>query len=124
MRRRLSYMNNEHGFSLPYILFIIILSFIFITANINIYQNEVYMMNHLTEQIKVETLIQMSLSNFEDDILNYDDLSIIEDEKSYSFPSGDVNLKILSTEKKYVWLRLYISTDEQTSFTIKSRIIL
>lgn len=122
MKKRLSFINNEQGFSLPYVLFIIILSFIVIIANIKIYQNELHMMKHLTNQVKVETLIQMSLAKFKEDISSNDDLTSIEDETFYSFPSGEVNLKVISIEKKYMWLRLYISTDEDTSFTIKSQI--
>lgn len=122
MKKRLSFINNEQGFSLPYVLFIIILSFIVIIANIKIYQNELHMMKHLTDQVKVETLIQMSLAKFKEDISSNDDLTSIEDETFYSFPSGEVNLKVISIEKKYIWLRLYISTDEDTSFTIKSQI--
>ena len=122
MKKRLSFINNEQGFSLPYVLFIIIRSFIVIIANIKIYQNELNMMKHLTDQVKVETLIQMSLAKFKEDISSNDDLTSIEDETFYSFPSGEVNLKVISIEKKYMWLRLYISTDEDTSFTIKSQI--
>src|SRR5699024_12147737 len=70
MKNKLFYITNQHGFFLPYVLFIVSLTFIIVSTNIKIYNNEIQMMNHLTEQIKIETLLNMGRTKFTKEMID------------------------------------------------------
>lgn len=122
MKKQLFFLTNENGFSLPYVLFIITISFVVITTNIKLYYNEISMTHHQTEQIKIETLIQMGIAKFRENIKHDNDVKMIESDSTYTFPSGSVEVNIISQDKSNTHIRLYITTDEKTDFTIKTSI--
>lgn len=110
-------LTNEHGFLLPYVLLIILLVFIIVTANIKIYNNEIQMMEHMTEQIKVETLLQMACMKYKNSITNEEDYP---SSSFYTFPSGEVKVSYLSHKKNTVIVRYSVTTDKQTTYSVKS----
>jgi len=113
------FSSNQQGFFLPYILFIISLVFIFVSANIKIYQNEIHMMEHLTEQIHIENLLQMSYLKYMDQMK---DVEEFPQKVFYTFPSGEVNVFLISHKKDTVSIRYNIKTNNNKSFSIKNTI--
>lgn len=112
-------LTNKKGFFLPYVLFITALVFIIISANIKIYKNELELMDHLTEQIDVETLLQMSSMKYVNDMKKAEDFP---NHQSYHFPSGDVTVSYISHNNRRVTARYDIITEKNTEFTIKKTV--
>src|SRR5699024_11661829 len=86
MKKHFSF-SNQRGFFLPYILFIIALVFIIVSANIKIYQNEIHTMEHLTEQIHIESLLQMGYMKYKDQMKDVEEFS---QKVLFDFTSGEV----------------------------------
>ena len=118
MKKHFSF-SNQRGFFLPYILFIIALVFIIVSANIKIYQNEIHTMEHLTEQIHIESLLQMGYMKYKDQMK---DVEEFPQKVLFDFPSGEVNVFYISHEKNIVSVRYHIKTDKNNSFSIKGTI--
>lgn len=115
MKKRLSFMNNERGFILPVIWLITILSFIVISMMVQMYQNEMYITNQNLEQLKVETLFQMSFEKFlQEHILA--ELPTYE-EVHYLFPEGEVIIQFLQLNEQEGQLLFQIETDQESYVT-------
>lgn len=119
MRKKLFYITNQNGFFLPYVLFIISLTLLIVSANIKIYHNEIYMMNQLTEQIKVESLIQMGHMKYKHEMMNNEKFP---ETILYTFPLGDVKVSYISHKDNLVLVRYHVTTNKDIPFTIKSYI--
>lgn len=119
MKKPLCHFIDQRGFFLPHVLFIISLTLLIVSANIKIYSNEVYMMNQLTEQIKIETLMQMGYARYKEDLENGEDMANV---MWYTFPSGKVKVTYVSREENKVFVRYQIITEKQTSFLINGYI--
>lgn len=114
MKNKLFYITNQHGFFLPYVLFIVSLTFIIISTNIKIYSNEIDMMNHLTEQIKIETLLNMGRTKFTEDMMHNKNVT---DTILYSFPSGDVQISYVPSENEQNKIFVYYQITTNQGFT-------
>ncbi|HLQ98453.1 MAG TPA: hypothetical protein VK135_07160, partial [Candidatus Dormibacteraeota bacterium] len=89
MKKRSCIISDESGFFLPYVLFIVALVFIIITANIRTYQHEIEITYHHIERVKAETIIQMGLAKFKERELPTELETLHID---YLFPDGEVTL--------------------------------
>jgi len=113
-------MNNERGFFLPFVLVITIIIFSTVTTVTLIYQNERKISYQLWEQMKAETLVQMSKYTFLQEG-KYEEQ--INGTSFYTFPSGDVSVTYSrSAEQEYILL-LDITTDNNENFKIKTIVL-
>lgn len=90
MKKRLSFINNQSGFFLPYVLFITSLVFILITSNISIYQSELQITARQVEQLKIETLFQMGRAKLKENIEMFE----AGNKATYLFRDGSVEILI------------------------------
>lgn len=113
MRKQLSFM-NEDGFMLPYVLFIVTIILVVLTTSIHMYKQDTIMTYHHTEQLKIESLIQMGLMSLKTDHLHE---NIDQDKATYSFPDGTVHLSFLpSTEDDMLLVQLTVYTKNGSSY--------
>src|SRR5690625_4438761 len=112
MRKKLYYFTNQRGFFLPYVLFIVSLTFLIVTTTIKLYDNEIYMMLHLIEQITIETLIQMRHMKYREDVNQSDHLPEVI---ASTFPSGNVTISIRNHKEKRAFVHYQIRTDSKIS---------
>ncbi|HEY4602634.1 MAG TPA: hypothetical protein VIG73_15305 [Cerasibacillus sp.] len=123
MKKKSSFITNERGFFLPFVLFFTIVIFMLIMASIKSYQNDVIMTHRLSEHVKIETLYQMGLARFKNDLASQENLI---DERTnhffYQFPSGQVDI---TSERKddYLYLAYIITTDKGVSSSTITNII-
>ena len=66
IQKRLDFMRQSEGFIFPYVLFIISILFLIITGSITSYQHDTSITDNMLEQVKIETLFQMSHTEFKD----------------------------------------------------------
>src|SRR5699024_3718879 len=112
MKKQLSFTNSL-GFILSYVLFLIIIIFIVLSASIHIYKKEMLMTAQHIEQQKIESLIQMGITMFKEELLKKD---IDKDYITYTFPDGTVDILVKPLNVQYVLLlRLTVETDNDTS---------
>ncbi|MFD1363064.1 hypothetical protein [Lentibacillus salinarum] len=102
---------------MPYVLFVIALALIIITANIDSYQDEIRITHNQTEQLKIETLLQMARTQFKDDIMNE---SETEGEMSYDLPYGHVLVEFMLLNDKQYLLYFTITTDNGAEHSIRN----
>lgn len=120
MRKLLAITSNENGFYLPFVLFITTLMLAAATTSAMIYRNEVEITNHLLENIKAETLIQMSRVKFSEEKLHENN----KDGKiTYTFPSGLSEIRYESLEKGIILLEMKIITDKQIEFNYSNKLV-
>lgn len=115
MKRQLSFMNNESGFFLPYTLFITAFIFIIVTANINIYKQEILLTDQHIDHLKIETLIQMAYVKFKEEYPVHE-LDIIE--TKYSLPYGLVKVTYRRVNEQHYTLHFHVTTENGSDFTI------
>lgn len=116
MKKQLSFITEQRGFFLPYVLFITTIIFIVLTASINIYKNDIYITNRLTEQVKIKTMLQMARKQFKD---NIDTLDTSSDQVEYNFPDGTVRAHYQMENKKNLSLTFFIKTKADTKQTFE-----
>ncbi|HLR72081.1 MAG TPA: hypothetical protein VK085_11720 [Pseudogracilibacillus sp.] len=108
---------NEKGMYLPFVLFIALILFSAVTSLTLIYKNETEISNQLWEQMKAETLVQMSKQQFVTD-------KIYEAGHSgtalFTFPSGEVVLTYSEKKENVYFLKVQIETDTGGEFLIDS----
>lgn len=115
MRKQLLFINNEKGFFLPYVLFIISIIFIAISANIINYQNDIHITDTYLEQLKIETLFQMGHAALKEEIKNSGEMI---EKKSYSFPDGKVKISLISFSEETLHYDFNISTSKHPQYSI------
>lgn len=115
MKNRLSFMNNDAGFFLPYVMFIITLVFIFITANIQSYKNDIYITDRQVEHVIIESLFQLGRESVKTEINSPD----VPDKVHYTFPDGTVEITI-NPREDYHELFFSINTNKNTSYSFKN----
>lgn len=124
MRKKLSFITNEHGYFLPFVLFFTTIILLIIIGSINNYHNELTMSHRLHEQIKIETLYQMGLAQFKKDIalIGESDTILWAREFAYQFPYGHVDITF---ERKgdYLYIAYFIMTDKAVSSSTITNII-
>ncbi|MDL4841554.1 hypothetical protein [Aquibacillus rhizosphaerae] len=83
-------MHNSNGFIFPYIMFLAVLVLMVLTSCLSIYKNHIEMTELQLEQIKLETLLQMSDYQFSKELVMED---ITEDgQLTYEYPYGFVKI--------------------------------
>ncbi|SDQ50433.1 hypothetical protein SAMN05216231_1731 [Virgibacillus salinus] len=120
MKKQLSFTGNSRGFILPYVLFIIAIALIIITASINMYQNEIQITNNQIDQLKIETLIQMARTTFKEELLLGKEMN--SNPVYYQFPYGYVQVDYIELDEKEYHLFFNITTDSEATFTITNRL--
>lgn len=119
MKRLLYFIDNQHGFFLPYVLFITSLVFILVSSYIATYQNDLHITDSQIEQLKIETLFQMGRTKLKEEI---DDNHFNENNNKvfYLFPDGSVEILITALNEKQYALNFAIFTNKKTSYTINN----
>src|SRR5699024_12432963 len=84
MKKQLSFTNSL-GFILSYVLFLIMIIFIVLSASIHIYKKEMLMTHQHIEQQKIESLIQIGITMFKEELVTED---IHTEKVTYTFPDG------------------------------------
>src|SRR5690625_1023364 len=120
--KKSSYFINESGFVLPSISFLIFILFIVFLGNLFIYEIEIKMFAHNLELLKIDTLIQMSIESYKNDLLHSDDFIT---STNYQFPYG---MAMITAQEnvmdQYIALHLKIKTEQNqqyfAEFTIPS----
>ena len=115
MRKQSYFINKEDGFFLPFVMFIISIIFIVITANIATYRNDIHITDNYLEQLKIETLFQMGHGALKEDLENSDK---IIDKKSYSFPEGNVEISLISSSDEKFIYDFIISTNKHPHYAL------
>lgn len=122
MKRILYFINNQHGFYLPYVLFIFNILLVLITANVSSYKNEIHITENTLEYIQLETLIQMGYVSFLED---YEPLEIgYEDSFYYQFPYGDVEMRYVQHSEHIINVQWKINTEQIPVFFLTKRLSL
>ncbi|MDC3415512.1 hypothetical protein [Aquibacillus salsiterrae] len=91
MRKHLVYrkhITNQQGILLPYFMFILLVGLMSVTASISVYQNHLEITKLETEQLRLETLIQMAKAQFREEY------PVSEQTKSYYYPYGKVSVSV------------------------------
>lgn len=107
--------SNERGMFFPFVLFIALILFSVVTTLTLIYKNETEISNRLWEQMKAETLVQMSKQEFLAEKFYEDAYS---NSALLTFPSGDVVLTFSKKKDNVYFLKVEIETDTGTEFLI------
>jgi len=115
MKSRLSFMNNEAGFYLPYVMFIITIVIILITANIQSYKSDIYITDRQVEHIIIESLFQLGRERVKSE-LNAPDLP---EKVYYFFHDGTVEITITPQENFYE-LFFSIDTNNHTNYSFRN----
>lgn len=98
------YRKSEAGFFLPFVLFVFVLVSSSVLTTVAIYQNELKVSARLLEQIKAETMVQMSTVDVKER-LNKGEIAK-EGRLRYRFPQGKTSVHY-KREKEQIY-RLYI----------------
>ncbi|MBM7597970.1 hypothetical protein JOC34_000327 [Virgibacillus halotolerans] len=112
MKKQLSFITNQHGFFLSYVLFITSLIFILTMSNIAIYRNDLQITANQIDQVKIESLFQMGRTKFKEELDKYNKQ---KDIVSYAFPDGTVDILIDDIHGNQYELYFTILTKEQQS---------
>lgn len=117
MKKRLFFMSNQKGFFLPYVLFVSALVLIIVTANINTYNQDIFMTQNHLDQINMETLVQMGRIKFKDEIeIHQKDKGEVE----YVFPEGRVALQYTRLTELEYNLLFTIRTRKDSEYIIRN----
>lgn len=106
-------MNNQAGFAMPLVLFAVATILTIIFSHIYIYTNDIHITKNHREQIKMETLFQMSLVRLKEDLHTIENYPAY---LSYEFPYGNVTVRI--PDKNNDELTFHIYTDDHGESTI------
>lgn len=96
---------------MPYVMLVISIVIIFVTANIQSYKNEIYITDRQVEHVIIESLFQLGREKVKKEMDSLD----LPEEVHYTFPDGTVDISI-TPGRKYDQLIFNISTNNQTDF--------
>ncbi len=119
MKKYYDFTRRESGFILPYVLVIVTIALIVMTASIKIYEQEFKVTHHYLEQIKIETLMQMAYVQFHED---YDMNEASQIRTEYEFPSGSVDVTYSPITDEPDTLYFVVDTDKATRYTFLKKI--
>ncbi|GAB4073457.1 hypothetical protein GCM10028778_09640 [Barrientosiimonas marina] len=119
MKKQLFITTDGQGFIFPYVLFVVSLALIILTASIQSYQSEISIAYNQSEQLKIETLIQMSRTQLANDLSNQPESN---GEKSYNWPYGDVTVKYTKLNDQTYWLYFQIKTDNGAKHSLRNQL--
>lgn len=110
MKKPLYSINNEKGFILPYVLFMVFLLFILITSSIKTYQNDIYLTDHYLEHLRIETLFQRGKMKFSKEVLSSS--NPFPPTTNYEFNDGYVTIQVREVSDKVYEIVYNITTKE------------
>lgn len=119
LRKTLPITTSQHGFILPFVLFIIAFSLIVVSASVHLYKSEIHITQNQTEQLKIETLIQIAHAKFKEDVIKKPESN---DTISYELPYGDVLVEYAKYNEQAYQLNFVIQTDTGAVHNINKRI--
>ncbi len=100
---------------LPLVLFVTALVFLIISTTVHRYQNNVIMTKNQIEQLKIETLVQMSREKIKQELIQNGE---IENQMDISFPYGEVSVRITSLTPEKYRLFFTITTNNQSKLQL------
>src|SRR5699024_6088274 len=115
MKKQFVIMTNNKGFILPSLLLIIFVTFISITTSAIIFTNELVMTQNNIDQLKIETLIQMTYTQFNEEFPPFEQE---QEEVHYLFPYGDVKITYTILNDSQVNLYFFVQTDNDDIYTV------
>lgn len=110
MKRLLHFTNREDGFVFPFVLFVAVIIFIIITSHIYVYHHDIHITNNHQEQLKMETLFQMSRVRVKEDLPVLDQYP---SHISYQFPYGDVTVFIPDKNSRQITFHIYTDNNAE-----------
>lgn len=117
MKKRLSFINNEHGFVLPHVLFVSTILFIYIFHQLYMYQNEMELTYLYLDQLKIETLFQRGNREMIEKNLTWTELQN-DPLHHFEYPDGKVRVEFFtegrSSEKGY--FHFSIETEKDSTY--------
>jgi Tfp pilus assembly protein PilV len=113
MKKPLCSTRKQSGFVLPIVLFSIVIIMIAISTQIYIYRHELQITANYLEQVKMETLFQMSLTQVKQDL---DSLDTFPAHLSYEYQDGSVTVYIPA--ESHLQLTFHIHTDDHNAKTV------
>lgn len=115
IQKRLDFMRQSEGFIFAYVLFIISILFLIITGSITSYQHDTSITDNMLEQVKIETLFQMSHTEFKDALQGHDTLQE-DDVFDYDYPYGMVTVSIRKIQDDNVYAHFQITTSKGAEY--------
>ncbi|WP_163969994.1 hypothetical protein [Oceanobacillus halotolerans] len=110
MKKKLSFILNQRGFVLPYVLFIMSLAVVIIITSIHTYRNNLEITHHQLEQIRIETLFQMAYAHFLDALKeSHEDIA---SPAYYTYQQGTVTIEHILLEKDTYHLYITVKTNK------------
>lgn len=116
MKRNLVFIKaniKEKGFIFPYILFLAALCLLVVTSSTSIYKNHIQMTTMQMEQIKLDTLIQISHAQFKEELQNN---TLIQGQKKYNYPYGSVIISYSFLDQGSLLLNYKANTDKKALY--------
>lgn len=111
MKKQYHFIKSEQAFFLPLVLVSSLIIILIITTFITMYHSEIMMTENLIHNLKVDTVIQMSLEQFK---MDFYDLNESKGNLYYTFPNGKkVNLQYTFVANNDVMLYYQINLDEE-----------
>ncbi len=83
------------------------------------YQDEIQITHNQTNQLKIETLLQMARTSFKEEVLLGNELG---NPIQYHFPYGDVEIEYIALNEKEYHLLFSIKTDSNATFVISNKL--
>lgn len=120
MKGPLHFINNDHGFVLPYVLFIAAFILIVLSANIQTYEHDIYMTEQHLEQLRIESILQMGHISLKNDLINDNDLK----SASYSFPYGELDVEIVRLDQNTFHVFKNVITKNKSKYKLTKHITL
>lgn len=120
MKKSLHFMNNDNGFILPSILFIIVIMFIVLTTNIKIYYHDQFITEQHLEQLKIETIVQMGRLMVKKELIKAPNTEKVH----YTFPDGNITIEIIPMDHAEYHLHLTVVTNNLSTYTNRNRLFL
>ncbi|MGM8213494.1 hypothetical protein ACLIBH_12020 [Virgibacillus sp. W0430] len=120
MKNQFNFINKEAGFYLPFVLFIITICFIILTASINMYKNEIEVTHKQLEQIKVETLFQISRTKLKNEIK--ENKFKHTNQITYQLQDGFVTITFMPIEENSYQMHFTILTNKNTYYELTNRL--
>ncbi|WP_188453663.1 competence type IV pilus minor pilin ComGG [Virgibacillus oceani] len=114
MKNRSFFTTKQNGFFLPYVLFLTAIVLIVLTAAVNTYKSDIRITDNQLEQLKIETLLQISRAKLKQNFPQHENSS---QPVVYTFPDGDVYIDIEQITSKKYELTFTINTDTKSYVT-------
>src|SRR5690625_4922488 len=110
MKKTLTFIKREHGFYLPFVLVVSIVTLSATATSTLIYQNELEATHLLLQQLEVETMRQVTIEQFHKDQMFLErDTGEFQYELPYSSATGTY-----TTEDGDVFIEFKVKTDNLT----------